>query len=137
MKNDNDGNDCVSEIIDALASESISRIDFDQLGSWLTEQRTLKSKLSAMRDELDVLRTDYLQRISGMVKAIAVAQRKGNSLESAMELIESLDRLSVDDLVECYRRVSARFRDTFPTSFAGLTTRSRAGAAATHLNDYK
>jgi len=137
LKNDNDGNDCVSEIIDALASESISRIDFDQLGSWLTEQRTLKSKLSAMRDELDVLRTDYLQRISGMVKAIAVAQRKGNSLESAMELIESLDRLSVDDLVECYRRVSARFRDTFPTSFAGLTKRSWAGAAATHLNDYK
>ena len=137
MENNKDYNDYVSEIIASLASEGTSNIDFDQLSLWLNEQRTLESDLSGLRDELDIFRADYVQRISGMVKAIAVARRKSDSLESATELIESLGSLSAHDLVDCYRRVSARFRDTFPTSFAGLTKTPLRGITATDLDDYK
>lgn len=137
MKNNKDHSDYVSEIIGSLASESVSRIDFDRLVSWLTEQRTIESDLSELRGELDVIRADYVQRITGTVKAIAVARRKSDSLESATELIESLGSLSARDLVDCYRRVSARFRDTFPTSFAGLTKRPHRGITTTDLDDYK
>ena len=94
MENNKDYNDYVSEIIASLASEGTSNIDFDQLSLWLNEQRTLESDLSGLRDELDIFRADYVQRISGMVKAIAVARRKSDSLESATELIESLGSLS-------------------------------------------
>jgi hypothetical protein len=110
-----------------LKAETMGEIDFDSLELWLDEISPILSGCRKLTDELTLLRQDYEGRITGMVKALAAADRKGRSFEDALAEIDVLPRLSAHDLVACYRRTAARFRDTFPASY-GITTpyRSRA-----------
>ncbi len=53
-----------------------------------------------------------------MLKAIAIAERSRGRLDSLAELIESLSGMSAEDLIVCYRKTAAIFRDHFPGAIA-------------------
>jgi hypothetical protein len=66
---------------------------------------------------LELLRHDYVGRLSGMLKAIAAVDRRHATGSEILAQLEALPGCSTEQLIEQYRRVSARFRDTFPASF--------------------
>jgi hypothetical protein len=115
----------INQLHSALAAEAVTTIDFDRLRLWLENLGAALPVLFRAREEATVLREDYQNRIAGMLKAIVVAERGRPSLDDSLDMIERLPRRSATELIECYRRTSARFRDTFPTSF-GLITQRRA-----------
>ena len=117
----------LADIREALAAEAVTMIDFDRLKIWLDQLAADLPILHRDRDEAKILREDYQNRIGGMLKAIAVAERGRPALGEALEIIDHLPARSATELIDCYRRTSARFRDTFPTSF-GLITQRRAPA---------
>lgn len=98
----------------------MSLVDFDRLKEWLKHSARLAEEVEHLRTEMTVLRQDYLQRIGGMVKAIAATERRPESWESALAYLEGLPTLSAEELIGAYRKVSARFRDAFPASFGLL-----------------
>jgi len=115
----------IAELHDALAAEAVTAIDFDRLRLWLEELAGALPDLFRAREESRLLREDYTLRISGMLKAIAVAESGQKPLADASELVDRMSVANVTELIDCYRRISARFRDTFPTSF-GLIAARRA-----------
>jgi hypothetical protein len=115
----------IAELHDALAAEAVTAIDFDRLRLWLQELAGALPELFRAREESRLLRDDFTDRISGMLKAIAVAEPGQKPISEASEIIDHLATSGAADLIDCYRRISARFRDTFPTSF-GLIAARRA-----------
>jgi hypothetical protein len=124
-----------TELLASLQNEQLTAIDFDSLADKLSQLQRDISTHASMRQELDLLRQDYQARIAGMLKAIAAVDRKRDSFDDALHAIESLPSLNCAELTETYRRVSARFRDTFPTSFGQFNT---AGSSCPRqFADYK
>lgn len=117
-------NDYVAVLLDCLDADGMSLIDFDELRDWIEQQLGRNEASETVEAELNCLRDDYQKRIAGMIKAIAVADRKGDRYESALQLIEDLPSMTSAELTDCYRRTSARFRDMFPTSLGQYLTRS-------------
>ncbi len=137
MEKSNSHSTYVAELAASLDDDHLSLLDFDRLKAWLGEIAPILKSSEAAGVELVLLREDYIARVSGMVKAIAVADRKHSRYETALALIESLPSMSAADLVDCYRRTSARFRDCFPASFTNqLEPHPRAGRTAEY-SDYK
>jgi hypothetical protein len=64
----------IAELHDALAAEAVTAIDFDRLRLWLQELAGALPELFRAREESRLLRDDFTDRISGMLKAIAVAE---------------------------------------------------------------
>jgi len=127
---------CAAELASLLCEEKMSVIDFDRLKSWLGEIAPILDESESRRADLAALRQDYEGRIAGMAKAIAVADRKGK-FESALALIESLPHMTIAELMACYQRTSARFRDTFPGSFALPSIRGLRPSRPGEFEDYK
>jgi hypothetical protein len=127
----------IERILDSLHENGMSQIDFDQLRQWLIDQRKLLQSTAKDRSEIEILRTDYRKRIAGMVKAMVAVDRKRSAAREALELIESLESMTAAELVACYRKTSARFRDKFPTSFGGLFTRTTNAEGAGDLSVFK
>jgi hypothetical protein len=123
----------LADIREALTAEAVSMIDFDRLRIWLDQLAVDLPILHRDRDEATVLREDYQNRIGGMLKAIAVAERGRPALGDALEIIDNLPARSATELIDCYRRTSARFRDTFPTSFGLITQRRAPENSNTHM----
>jgi len=113
----------IVELRDALAAESITTIDFDRLALWLTTLGATLPGLYRAREDAAAMREDYTTRISGMLKAIAIAEKGKSSLDTALEIIDHLPEKSATELIGYYRRAQVRFRDTFPTSFGMITPR--------------
>jgi hypothetical protein len=127
----------VAELMASLKDDTMPLLDFDRLATWLGEIGPLLAASESSGSELALLREDYVARISGMVKAIAVADRKNNRYETALALIESFSGMAGSELVECYRRTCSRFRDCFPASFVRqLELHPRIGRAKEY-SDYK
>lgn len=126
-----------AELMASLDDDHLSLVDFDRLKMWLAEIGPRLESLDSVRTDLELLRRDYIGRIGGMVKAIAVADRKGNRYESALALIDSLESMPTSDLIDCYRKTCARFRDCFPASFGGPMEFRRAPGRPKELSDYK
>ena len=124
-----ENNQTVEQMLADLKSEQLQMIDLDRLTSLLTHQAGDLRTLKKVREEFEILRADYESRIGGMLKAIALADRKREQVDEALEAVKSLTTMSSAELVESYRVVSARFRDSFPTSFGplsrGMTMRPR------------
>ena len=117
MAQETNHSDYISGFLTLLADDKVSLIDFDELKVRLIDiAATLKSAAS-QAEQLQLLREDYTQRIAGMLKAVAVVRRNRDESRQALEFIEQLPSLKTEELVETYRKVSARFRDAFPTSF--------------------
>ncbi|MBI5267854.1 MAG: hypothetical protein HY851_11545 [candidate division Zixibacteria bacterium] len=127
----------VTELIAVLSDESLVEIDLDAIRKVLESSVGAGSAVSQLSEELTILREDYISRIVGMAKALAVARQTGEALAEATELAESLPSMSSPQLVEQYRRTTAKFRDAFPSSF-GLPASSRRRADGRHnYSDYK
>jgi len=90
-----------------------------------------------LKEQLHLYREDYISRIGGMVKAIAVAEKHPNRLEEAVAYLESLTKLSANDLIEQYRRISTRFRDAFPASFGLALKRNSKATGQKNLLVFK
>ncbi len=104
------------ELVDCLTADNVSLVDFDRLKEWLAELAPILDEISRLTEEVELLRRDYIGRIGGMAKAIAAVNRHPGAWESALTYVENLPSLSAGQLIEEYRRSSARFRDAFPTS---------------------
>ncbi len=108
------------DLSEQIRSARLDEMDFDTLLTRLGELAALLEDYECMQAELRILREDYCLRISGMLKAIAVAGRKQDGLKLAEEQAETLGQVSADNLIALYRRTQAKFHDTFPSSFGGL-----------------
>ena len=117
MTQETNHSDYISGFLTLLADDKVSLIDFDELKDRLTDIAAALDGATSQAEQLQLLTEDYTQRIAGMLKAIAVVHRSRNESQQALEFIEQLPSLEPQDLVEAYRKVSARFRDAFPTSF--------------------
>lgn len=137
MKNNNSSYTYFRDIAADIVDEKLPEIDFDLLTARLTEASVQLREAAENATELELLKSDYRTRISGMVKAIGAVDRKRGALHSALESIEKLDELSVADLVNSYRTTSARFRDCFPSSFGSLSFGSGAGVQLKDVADFK
>lgn len=87
--------------------------------------------------ELSLLRADYSNRIAGMVKAIAAVARSYDKAAEAVGYLEKLSDLSAAELIEEYRRTSARFRSAFPTTFGLGPLALRKSRGVKNPGDYK
>lgn len=116
----------IAELHEALDSSAVTAIDFDRLRLWLEELAGALPELFRAREEARLLREDYTHRIAGMIKTISVAGSTRHSLGDTSELIDRLPAATASELIDCHRRISARFRDTFPTSFGLINARRAA-----------
>ncbi len=137
MENHNKQSAYVKELVDSLTGDNVSFIDFDQLKEWLAEVAPILDKIDQLREEIGLLRLDYISRIGGMVKAIAAVNRRPDGWENALTYLENLPSLSAGELTEEYRKTSARFRDAFPTSFGVALDRKRGADGLKDLSAYK
>jgi len=102
-------NEVVDEPAAVISDETMKEILYPEISSI---ERAEKAE-----SELQLLRTDYVGRIAGMVKAIAAVERSRSQAAEAVHYLESLNEMCAVELIEEYRRTSARFRSAFPTTF--------------------
>ncbi len=126
----------LKQTISSIEGESIAELDFDLLKSTLADMVAVLDEFQLAQNEKEILREDLIQRLSGMEKAIAVARKSRDSLETALLAIEELPRLDSRQLLMRYRKTRAKFRDTFPTSFM-LQPRVSNISGGNKLSDYK
>lgn len=127
----------VTELVAQLSEESLSEIDFDAIKIALETTDSGKKALKTLSGELALLREDYISRIIGMAKALAVARQTEGALMKANALVDSLPALTASQLVEQYRLASARFRDAFPASFGISGASQRRMDARRKYSDFK
>jgi len=113
------------EYYSLLAGARLTEINFDTLADWLKSLVPHLADNAAKREELALLRQDYEGRIAGMIKALAAVDRSGRSNEHLMAELDSLPHASAQELIACYRRTTAKFRDSFPASY-GLAPQLRS-----------
>jgi len=113
-------------------NQSDGRISRAFLADLTALERAEKAEL-----ELGLLRTDYLSRMAGMVKAIAAIERSHNKATEAVAYLENLNAMSAGELIEEYRRTSARFRSAFPTTFGLGPVHSIKAKGVKNPGDYK
>lgn len=117
LETNKDYQEGLAEMVAMLSDENLSLIDFDKLRAELQQLAVHLEKGQIVDDQLKLLRADYVARISGMLKAVAVVGRSEDERGEIVEILESLQELDAAGLVEAYRRVSVRFRQAFPSSF--------------------
>lgn len=137
MENHNKHSAYAGELVNSLTGDNISFIDFDRLKQWLVEVAPVLGELDQLREETELMRQDYIGRIAGMTKAIAAVNRNPDGCENALAYLEALPSLSAGELIEQYRKTSARFRDAFPTSFGLALDRKRGGDGLKDLSVFK
>ena len=136
MANDKSLGDYFQDVSQRLATEAVSLIDFDELSKQLTQAQQVLNSVSQQTEELTTLRRDYEERIAGMAKAIAASEPRKEMSEELLLLCASLETLPTPELLKQYRRVSAKFRDAFPSSF-GLLRMTSGGMKKQQYTDYK
>jgi len=127
----------IAHLIQTLSDESMSSIDFDHLKVRLGEIGKELALHQDLQEQLQLLRDDYTQRIAGMIKAMAALERKTDAWGDALSLVDSLSSMGASELVDCYRRTAARFRDSFPASFGLLHQPRQCFTGSRDLSVYK
>jgi hypothetical protein len=110
----------IRHAVACLDDTHLALLDFDILRDHLTSLVDHLDQSEQASSQHALLRSDYEQRIAGMIKAIAAVDRKRGSVEDALARIDRLTTLTTSELIAEYRRVSAAFRDSFPTTFHPL-----------------
>ncbi len=131
----NGNSNYLRETLDQLSDDQLPLIDFDKLRECLKISAQMLDEADSMQQSVSILRGDYEGRIAGMLKAMAAVDRKRGGIDEALKAVESLGGLTGEELVSCYRRTAARFRDTFPTSFGFLN--GTIAHRPERLNEYK
>ena len=137
MEKDNQDKSYIAELLASLDERGLSLIDFDRLRNWLESSSSRWEQYDRAASELTVIREDYVQRVAGMIKALAAVDRKRDGWKQALELIDSLDNMSGQELVEAYRKTAVRFRDAFPASFGYLNSATGTTLAAKDISHFK
>lgn len=108
----------LQDTINNINESKLPFIDFNNLAAEMENIVELLEALSKGSSEEQLLRQDYIGRISGMLKAVAAVKNNFEMAENIQEIIERLNSSSAEELLKYYRKTSAAFRDAFPTSFA-------------------
>ncbi len=137
MEKDNPEKSYLAELLASLNERNMSGIDFDYLKKWLATTITKEEAYETLLAQLSVMKEDYQQRIAGMVKAMAAVDRNRDNRRQALELVDGLKDMTGKELVTCYRKTSARFRDMFPASFGLPTSGHKTKSGLKSWNDYK
>ena len=124
MAQETNHSDYIDRFLALLADENLAQVDFDRLRERLREIAGALEQADAQTEQLRLLKEDYIRRTAGMLKAIAAVRRNGDETRQELEFIEQLPSLDATALLEAYRKVSARFRDAFPTSFGYAPSRT-------------
>ena len=114
MENSNTHIDTLHDAVLHLNESSLSLVDFDQIKTCLEQTTSQLQSHTQIETDLAMLRQDYQLRIGGMVKAMAAITRNRHHWRDALSFVEKLPELDATALLHEYRRVAARFRDTFP-----------------------
>ncbi len=109
----------------------------DRVKKLFISEETAGQRAQRAESEFGLLRTDYLNRIAGMVKAIAAVERSHDKATEAVGYLENLNGMSAAELIEEYRRTSARFRSAFPTTFGLGPLHSYKSKGVKNPGDYK
>jgi hypothetical protein len=110
----------VSTIIESLDDNAVELIDFDNLRNMLGEMLAVCDERAKISSELSFIKSEYRDRIIGMMKAVTAVRRRESDAEILSRLSGNIEDTPADELVTLYGRVAARFRDSFPTSFKYL-----------------
>lgn len=117
MANPNLNREYIIELTRNLTSDRLHLINFDQLKEWLLAASDSLEKVETVKADLVLLRSEFVNRIAGMVKAIAAVERSSSRVSKALTYLENLQELGAAELIEEYQKTSARFRSAFPTTF--------------------
>lgn len=109
----------------AELSDPTSLLHLDRLTERITQVISALEACEELAAERTALRSDYEQRIGGMLKAMAVADRTADRIEESVALAQQLQSQSAEELLVTYRKVSARFRDLFRASYTPHTNLKR------------
>lgn len=107
----------IDDVLEMLDDNNLAVLDLNQIKKTILLMKNSIDSNDSQLEELNILRQDYIHRSSGMLKAIAAVSRNKEETEEIMTLIESFEQLSAEKLISIYRKVSAKFRNAFPTSF--------------------
>lgn len=135
--------DALAEELRRLAnlidSDGMALIDFDKLRLSLQHAAARLTETAHVSEQLMQLRGDYEGRIAGMLKAVAAVERNRSRQEDAAVEAQALSNKTVTELLACYRRAAARFRDSFPSSFGLLQAgdKDRAPSKSSVMMDFK
>lgn len=111
----------IEKLLENLKNEAVELIDFDRAIEVLGQIKMALNEHNSATEELSVLKQDYRRRIVGMLKAVMAGRAKESDAELAAALAEDDCTIESTDLIALYRKVSARFRDSFPASFKYVT----------------
>lgn len=136
MRNRSDHKKFIADFVENLSGEKLDAADFDQLSESLKEIYKLIEDYETLSSEHENLRNDYIKRISGMAKAVAAASRRRDEMEEQLGFIESLNNMPTEMLLKAYRKIQAKFQDSFPASF-GLLSNKYHSLNKNSINDYK
>ncbi len=136
MKQTNLNAEYIKTVCEYLDKESVELIDFDALKKALSEAANLKENLVACISELENLKTEYRDRILGMLKANIALKEDPQDLEMVARLSGDLSGISSEDLIKLQAATTCRFRRNFPASFKYLTP-SNPGGRDNNWTDYK
>jgi len=137
LEKDNPEISYLAELLASLDERNMSGIDFDRLKKWLATAVSKEEAYENLMSQLTAMKEDYQQRIAGMVKAMAAVDRNRDNQQQALELVDGLKDMTGEELVTCYRKTSARFRDMFPASFGLPTSCHRTKTGLKSWNGYK
>jgi len=124
------------ELLKSLDERSMALIDFDRVKICIQEMSARTRNYESLIEGVQTLRDDYTGRMAGMLKALAAVDRKRDSWAQALDLVERLSSMTAAELVSCYHKISARFRDAFPASF-GLPSERRSESGLKDLSQFK
>lgn len=120
-----------------MESDETIEISDDKVNEILYPEISFQKRAENAESELKILREDYINRIAGMVKAVAAVERGRDRSADAVVYLEELIELGASGLIEEYRRTSARFRSAFPTSFGLGPFASRTVGKMKNFEDFK
>jgi hypothetical protein len=121
VKEQKTDNNVVSKVIENLEKESIELIDFDNLKIVMSDLQKTCEGHEKLSDELVLIKSEYRNRIVGMMKAVMACRRNESDTQMLTVLSGDIEDISAGELVKLYGRAAVRFRDSFPASFKYLT----------------
>ena len=107
----------IEQLLESLKDEAIELIDFDRAIEVLGQIQTALNEHNHATEELSVLKQDYRRRLVGMLKAVMVSRADERDTELAAALADEDCTIGSTDMIALYKKISARFRDSFPASF--------------------
>lgn len=127
----------ISQMREDLKNEAVELLDFDRIMQMLDEVQSTWGEHEKLLAELEDLKQDCRRRTIGMLKAVMAGRAKDGDAELAAALADDKHPLDGRELLALHKKISARFRDSFPASFKFLTGRMAASSGGKNWLDHK